>query len=178
MNIKINKNIPFYALCIIIFGILKWWFKYSSVNKLQFLLYPTNQLIKLITGSNPQYIINQGYLHAQYNILIEKSCSGFSFMCISFIMISFLVIQHIEKRTFKSLAIIGALFLAYFTTIFTNSSRILLSIIGQNMGNLYLPIRPHNLIHEVIGVLTYLISLVLIYFIFNLIIQKIKSNTL
>ena len=75
----LHKQIPFYLAAGIIFLLLKLGHSMADHNALQFLLWPTSKLVALMTGASSSYLPEGGYFHAQLNIVINKSCSGFNF---------------------------------------------------------------------------------------------------
>ena len=124
-----RNKIPYYLTSIVLFILLKAVYTLTITNDLYFLLKPTNTLVSLVTNSNANYAPNTGFYHTNLNIVIDKSCSGFNFWMICFIMLTFLSIRYINKTTFKFLTIPVILIVSYFITIFVNASRILFSIL-------------------------------------------------
>lgn len=78
-------------------------------------------------------------------------------------MLTFLFLKYADKTFFKYLTIPFALIVSYFLTIFVNASRIFVSIIIQQQANNFLSDRPHLILHEIVGVITNLTFLILIY---------------
>jgi exosortase K len=87
-------------------------------------------------------------------------------------MLAFLFLKYADKLIFTFSSIPIALFISYFLTIFVNASRIFVSIIMQKEANYLLPNRPHLILHEIVGVITNLTFLILIY-IFS---EKLLTN--
>jgi exosortase K len=140
------------------------------------LIAPTNYLIELITSSPAQYAAESGYFHKELNIVIEKSCSGFNFWILCFIMLAFLALNYCSSYKQKILVLPTALFISYILTIFANSSRIILSILGQNAANDFIHPRPHLILHNVIGTFVYLFFLIISYLVLNYILKKKLHN--
>jgi len=161
--VQINKNIPYYLIAGGIFILLKFGFTLADNDHLIFLLKPTDTLVGLLTNSQSVYFADCGYYHTELNILINKSCSGFNFWILSFFVFTYLATKYIEKPLLKTLAIPTALVGAYLLTIFVNTSRILASIIVQNLTKNILTNQQH-LVHEIVGIITNLSFLVLAYF--------------
>ena len=162
-TVQTNKNIPYYLTTVALFILLKFGYTLADNENLIFLLKPTNRIVGLLTDSHPVYFSDTGYYHGNLNILIEKSCSGFNFLLLCFCMLTFLFLKYAKKAFFKFLCIPAALLAAYFFTIFVNASRIFVSIIMQQQANNFLPNRPHLILHEIVGVITNLTFLILIY---------------
>lgn len=169
---KTNKNIPFYLTTIGLFILLKYWYSIANNYNLIFLLKPTDKIVGLLTGSHSVYFSDKGYYHDSLNILIEKSCSGFNFLLLCFCMLTFLFLKYADKTIFKSLSILFTLIVSYLFTIFVNGSRIFVSIIIQQRANNFLPDRPHLILHEIVGVITNLTFLILIY----IVSEKLLTN--
>ena len=158
-----NKNIPFYLTTIGLFILLKFGYTLADNDSLILLLKPTDKIVGLLTGSHSVYFSDKGYYHDNLNILIEKSCSGFNFLLLCFCMLTFLFLKYANKTIFKFLSIPVALITSYFLTIFVNASRIFASIIMQQQANNIFSDRPHLILHEIVGVITNLTFLILIY---------------
>ena len=167
-----NRNIPYYLTTIVLFILLKFSYTLSDNDNLIFLLKPTAKIVGLLTGSHSVYFFDKGYYHASLNILIEKSCSGSNFMLLCFCMLTFLFLKYADKTFFKSLTIPASLVISYLLTIFVNASRIFVSIIMQQQVNNFLPRSPHLILHEIVGVITNLTFLILIY----ILLEKFLTN--
>jgi len=129
---KTNHFLPddwgYPALAIALFLLFKGAYSFAQVEHLHFLLYPTSQSVAAFTGTTDSFLSGEGYYNAPLNILINKSCSGFNFWVISFLMGYCLL----EKEGYSSLrnllAIPISLILTYLFTILVNTTRILFSI--------------------------------------------------
>lgn len=167
-----SKNIPYYLTAVGLFILLKFGFTLADHNSLTFLLKPTDKLVGLLTGSQSVYISDNGYFHEHLNIIIDKSCSGFNFWILCYLLITYMTVKHFDKSIHKFLTIPTALFVAYVLTIFVNTSRIFASIIVQVQADKFLPARPHLILHEIVGIITNLTFLILAY----LLIEKYLIN--
>lgn len=173
-----SKNIPYYLIAIGLFVLFKFGFTYANNDNLLFLLKPTDKLVGLLTGSNSIYISDKGFFYNQLNIVIDKSCAGFNFWVLTFLMLTFLGLKYFDSNIKKLLAIPLALIGAYFLTIFVNTSRIFASIVIQNQMSDFLENQKH-IIHETIGIVTNLTFLILTYFIIDrILIKKIHNAEL
>ena len=150
-------------MAIVLFVILKFCYTLADNNSMLFLLKPTNISVSLLTGSQSVYSADDGYYHKALNILIDKSCSGFNFWLLSFLLFTLLLRKYNNKTALKILVIPMSLLCAYLLTIFANSSRIYASIIVQYHTESIFSGRQH-LIHEAVGIITNLSFLVLAYF--------------
>lgn len=176
MTVQTSKNIPFYLTTIGIFILFKFGYKIANNDNLIFLLNPTNKIVELLTGSHSVYFSDKGFYHDNLKILIEKSCSGFNFMLLCFGMLAFLFLKYVDKTFLKYLTIPFAFIVSYLLTIFVNASRIFVSIIMQQQANHFLPKRPHLILHELIGVITNLSFLIIIYIVSEKILTLINNN--
>ena len=158
-----NKNITYYFITAGLFILLKLWFTIAGNNDLMFLLEPTDRFVGLITGSNSVYFSDSGYYHDKLNILIDKSCSGFNFWILGFVVFTYLALKYFDKPLHKVLTIPAALLCAYVLTIFVNASRIYASVIVQTQTINIMPEQQH-IVHEAVGIIIYLSFLVLAYY--------------
>lgn len=157
-----NRNIQYYLIALGLFILLKFAYTIADNNNLTFLLKPTDELVGLLTGSQSVYLSESGYIHERLNIIIDKSCSGFNFWILSYLLFAYVTLKHIDENFRKILVIPTTLIGAYLLTIFVNTSRIFASIIVQTQSKKIFPNHQH-IIHETIGILTYLTFLILSY---------------
>lgn len=170
----IKKDIIYIGVCFVIFACLRFAFSFLDTEMMQFLLMPTNKLIEVIVGSNGEYIDGVGYFHSQLNIVINKSCSGYNFWLIGFLMASFVLIKS-QKINFL-LTIPLALVISYMVTLLANVSRIAGYILLMK-GKLPQYIDPNDTwLHQMEGIFVYLSFLILFFLTLNYTITKIKEN--
>ena len=144
--------------------LLKYLFTMAENDSLFFLLNPTNKFIEILTNSESIYLASCGYYHEQLNIIIDKSCSGYNFWLICFVMLTYLFLKYSDKNMRKLLSIPIALSFSYFLTIFVNTSRIFASIIIQKQTK-SIQENWQPIIHESIGIITNLTFLIITYYI-------------
>ncbi|WP_299679207.1 exosortase K [uncultured Dokdonia sp.] len=170
-----NKNIPYYIIAFILFIVLKVGYRYATVEDLDFLLNPTHKIISLVTGLQSTYAHDSGYYYEQLNIVIDKSCAGYNFWLLSFLMFIFLLLKHtttnFQKINVLWISIIGA----YLLTIGVNSARIFTSISIQRQDISILQIDP-SITHQAIGISTNLTFLVLTYLLIERVLTHKKSD--
>ncbi|MFY7672063.1 exosortase K [Tenacibaculum sp. MEBiC06402] len=157
-----NKNIPYYLTAVGLFILLKFGFTLADNNDLTFLLKPTDKLVGLLTGSHSIYLSDSGYFHEHLNIVIDKSCSGFNFWILCFLLFTYLTVKHFDKTLSKTLTIPTTLIGAYLLTIFVNTSRVFASIVVETQTKRIL-LNQQHIIHEAIGIITNLTFLILAY---------------
>ncbi len=172
---QIKKNTPYYLTAVGLFLLLKFGFTLSDNNDLTFLLKPTDKLVGFLTGSQSVYISESGYFHEQLNIIIDKSCSGFNFWILTFLLFTYLTVQYFDKTLSKIWAIPIALIGAYLLTIFVNTSRIFASIVVQTRTKSIF-LNQQHIIHEAIGVITNLTFLILAYILIDKILTYKRNH--
>ena len=138
-TVKTVENTAYYVTAALIFVLLRVGFSLANDNDLAFLLTPTDKLVGLLTGSHSVFIENAGYFHERLNIIIGKSCSGFNFLVLSFLVFAWLAVKYFNKPLRKFLNIPIAFVSACLLAVFVNVSRILASIALQNRINFFFP---------------------------------------
>lgn len=159
---RTKTNIIYLLIVAAVFLLLKFGYTIADNNDLYFLLKPTDKLVGLLTGSHSIYLSDKGYFHEQLNIIIDKSCSGFNFWVLCFLVFTYLTTSYPHKTITKTLSIPTALAAAYIFTILVNTSRIFASIVVQTQTKNIFPNNQH-IIHETIGIITNLTFLILAY---------------
>lgn len=167
---KINKHIPFYLLAFGIFIFLKFVFSFAETQDMMFLLYPTTVVIELFTGTRSIFQID-GYFFESLHIIIDKSCSGYNYWLLCFLMLTFLTIPFATSTIRRFFTLLTCFLCAYLITLIVNSSRIAASIFLQKFHFAQGPI-----MHEAIGISTNLTFLILIYLITERILVKQTTN--
>lgn len=171
-----NKNIPYYLTTVGLFVLLKFWFTSADNNDLIFLLKPTDKLVGLLTGSHSVYLSDSGYYHEKLNILIEKSCSGFNFWVLCFLLFTYLALKYFDKPFHKIIIIPITLVSAYLLSILVNTARIFVSVVVQHQAGHFLPDRPHLILHEAVGIVTNLTFLILAYYLIEKLLIYKRNN--
>ncbi|NJN77181.1 MAG: exosortase K [Saprospiraceae bacterium] len=151
-----QNQLPYYGFIIAVFVISKLIYKNLGNQELLVFIAPVSNFVSLFINSTVSFTIENGYYLSPLNILIDKSCSGFNFWLISFVVIGFTVVTHVEVQKTKIILLISALFAAYLLTIIANTSRII-SILKMN--DLF-PIldKEYDWIHTAQGTFVYLFS--------------------
>ncbi|MDR3265942.1 MAG: exosortase K [Tannerella sp.] len=171
-----KNNAPYYLTAITLFLLLKFGFTFAGNDNLAFLLKPVDKLVCLITGSSSVYFPDRGYFHDQLQIVIDKSCSGFNFWLICFLMLTFLLLKQAGKPVQKGRILPLALAGAYVFTIFVNTSRIIAAVVIQNQAIHFLPAKIYLILHQSVGIVVYLTFLILIYFLIEKYLNKRQSH--
>ena len=156
-----SKNIPFYALAVTLFLFFKLLYISANAENILFLLSPTNMFISMFSNSTGVFIKNAGYYHQDLNILIEKSCAGFNFFILSFILSYTLSLQYTNKWKTKLILLPACLLISWLLTIGVNVARISTAILFN--AHLLSNSAKSATMHEIQGTFIYLFFLLLFY---------------
>lgn len=155
---------------IVIYLILINIFNNSLKNEdLKFLLYPIQFIVSLSTGIPFKYYSEYGYVQIDGLIRINNSCSGFIFFNV-LISIGYvtLYLKGLASSGFKKIFAIFIIVpvLSYLMIIIANTSRIILGIKLQlfSLNNSWFP---NHFIHEIFGVMYFLIFSIIFYLIIH-----------
>ena len=159
---KYNKNIPYYLIVAGFFIFLKFLYSHATTDEIIYLLQPTNFIIELISNSESQYLPSQGYYNSHLNILIDKSCSGFNFLMLCYLMLVFSIVSKLQNNLSKVIVLPLLLLSSYLLTIFINSSRIMISIFIRELGFSDFIIN-ESWLHQLEGTFVYLFFLIIVY---------------
>ncbi len=160
MNIK--KNHLYYVIVLGAYLVFKVLYTKAAITNLIFLLKPTNKILEMVLNSKAQFLIDKGYYYDHLNIVINKSCSGFNFWMLCFMMLTFLTLKSVQKHSYKIMSIPLIFLLTYLLTLFVNTSRILFSIVFQKIQINYVGVE-YDWLHQAEGIFIYLSFLILIY---------------
>ncbi len=168
---KLPKNTTYYLMAFVLFVLLKFLYASANTNDLYFLLNPLNTVIGFVLDSSSIYYSDIGFFHKTLKITIDKSCSGFNFL-----LLSFLITYCSSLKVFKSnvLKIIGlpiTFIVSYIFTLMVNASRILSAIFIEKQTNLN-----YSWLHEAEGIFIYVSFLILLYFVINHIQRNILKH--
>ncbi|NRB47421.1 MAG: exosortase K [Saprospiraceae bacterium] len=161
-NIHFPQAWHFPLLAFLLFLLLKAAYSMAEVQHLTFLLAPSSEIVATFTGTGNTFIPDQGYFNESLNILINKSCSGFNFWSICFLM-SYCLLAKPNSSWFRNLILLPlVLGAAYLFTILVNSTRILFSIFLHSADAQLLAVdSPWS--HQAEGVFIYLSYLIIAY---------------
>ena len=168
---KLSKHSTYYLTGIILFIGLKLMYSNANNNQVFILLKPLDKIVGFILDSHSVYNNDIGFFHEKLNITIDKSCSGFNFLMLSFILLYFSLLKSLKSHFFKISAILVAIFFAYSFTLFVNASRILTAIFIEKNTDLN-----YAWLHEAEGVFIYLSFLITLYISINYVQNKIINT--
>lgn len=150
----------FYLAGALLLFLTKYYYSRAEVGALDWILAPTARWAGFLGGITFQYDPDLGYVSHHFRFIIARSCSGVQFMIVVFaaLLFSFLHRMTTEKRRYQWFLISAVI--AFSSTVFINGIRIVLAV--------YLPfvysgrLSPERL-HSMIGIVTYLIGLMVLY---------------
>ncbi|MEP5340521.1 MAG: exosortase K [Algibacter sp.] len=159
---KHSKNTIYYATALIAFVISKFTYAFANNDMITFLTKPTNRVVSFITNRTPIYNSEIGFYYQNLNITIDKSCSGFNFWMLLFLLLFFSTLKIIESDRIKMLLFPVTLLISYLLTLFVNTSRILISLFIEKNTSLN-----YHWLHQAEGVFIYLSFLIIFYISLN-----------
>ncbi|RDC58297.1 exosortase K [Pedobacter chinensis] len=171
---KITNNIILLGIGILIFMMLKMAYTFLSTEQLLFVLAPTNFLVSLMLGTKSAYVHGYGYFYHDLNITIEKACSGYNFMLLSFTMMYYLGAKYFKNRWSIWFILSVSTIFSWALTLFVNTSRIVSSVIINK--SLFSAKSYNSVFHQVEGTFIYLFFLVLMYKILDQLLKKHAKN--
>jgi exosortase K len=157
----LNKNIPFYSFLLISFLIFKFWYSNATTNELLFLLAPTDFLLSIFSSGKHQYVQNVGFYDEGLNIVIEKSCSGFNFFLLSFVVCAVVALPYFNNWKHKIALLCSTAIISWALTIGVNVARISTAILLKQ--HLRLESSFASQFHELQGTFIYLFCLLFFY---------------
>ncbi len=158
-----TKQHQFFLLAAgILFIGLKLVYRQAALPDLWLFLQPISHLVALATSSASVFIPGEGYVNNHLAIVIDKSCAGFNFFALCFVMLAFSSYRSISQGYQTLLFLPALLLLSYLFTLFVNTTRILFSVF-LHQPKLNLLASPPPWLHEAEGAFVYLSFLILIY---------------
>lgn len=165
-----TSDLPYYGMMMLVFIAAKLVEPYLGHQALQGLLAPVSHSVAVFTGSPIAFFAESGYHLPMLSIVIDKSCSGFNFLLIAFIVIGLSFSFQAKKSFLESLKMIFfSMMLSYLLTILANTSRII-SIIKMNQ--LFPVLEQYEWVHAAQGTFVYLLFLVGFYLLLDRILNS------
>lgn len=166
-----RQNIYYYVAVVLVVVLLKLGFASVKDDGPALLLSPLAAVIELFTGTKATFHPGTGYYYDQINIIISKSCSGFNFICLSFLLLCFLSLKHITNERKRILVIPVVLTISYAIALIVNTSRILVAVFVNTQITSFSHTPPAWL-HVAEGTFIYLFFLIVIYLLTELLFTK------
>ncbi len=170
-----KRDIIYYIVAGAVFVLLKLVYRHLETADLTFLLAPTTKIVELMTGFKAEFLAKDGFYFASLNVVINKSCSSFNFMLISFLAFAYVSVRETLTLLQKSLALVGSMLLAYLLAVVSNSIRIYTAIKLLPLSQTFSP-DYEGITHEAIGIITNLTLLLLAYFLVERLLQKKQTR--
>ena len=133
---------------------VKLFYSTSSVNDLRWILAPTTWVVELITGEHFWFESYAGYMNADRSFLIADSCSGMNFLITAFLMLGVMRLRKGLSVNVSWSFIPAIIAVAYFTTIFANTVRIIVAMRLHRMSPEMIWVNPEQL-HRLEGIFIY-----------------------
>ncbi|HEX7755398.1 MAG TPA: exosortase K [Niabella sp.] len=168
-----------YRICIAgaaAFVCLKLFYKLSTTDDLYFLLGPVSWVIKMITGYAAMYVPGKGFFFRADRIIINKSCSGFSFMLICLTLTVLLLVKYSRNEVLFLKRLVTGIGISYLFTLLVNSARILTLLWIKKTAFCTSRIAAGPL-HELLGAFIYLLYLTTAYLISDHYLRKKYENS-
>lgn len=169
------KSLFLFITVVLTYVVLKFLFKGVGTDEILFLLKPVNNIFEMLTGSPSIYLKGEGYFHPQLDIIINKSCAGYNFWLLCFMMLTFLLLQKVKRSQIFVVSIPLLLIFSYLITIVVNVSRMVFIIKFKGIAQ-KIEIIEGDLLHEMQGAFVYLFFLVVIYLSADAIIQNFNNR--
>lgn len=166
-----SKNTFYHLFAFTFFIGSKFAYSFANNDMVSFLTRPTNTIISFITNKASTYNSESGFYYASLNIVIDKSCSGFNFWMLLFLLLFFSILKFTKSKEIKVLLLPATLLVSYLLTLFVNTSRILVSLFIEKNTSL-----DYNWLHQAEGVFIYLSFLILFYISLNYLQTKFINN--
>ncbi len=157
-----KSGLVYFLMLLAIFVYLKYWHSLVGTAELYFLLWPVSFLLELTTNAPASYDSEFGFVFEGLGIVLDRSCSGFNFLLICFLMLGFSVLPQWIDGASRVLMIPLLLLFAYLACVVANFSRVMLL--------LKLPVSWElrwEWLHAGIGAGVYLSTLMLIFLFFT-----------
>jgi len=171
---QLTRNL-FYVFFIVAFLVLKYFHKFSTTEDLLFLLKPINQIIEFFLGAQSLTLDDGAFLFPELEVIIDKSCSGFNFFILSFLMIAANGMKYFNAFIHKIGFIMFAVCAGYLLSILVTSARIITSILIEYKLQDIFSIDA-KLAHQSIGILTNISFLIIIYLVLDHLLNKLTTH--
>jgi exosortase K len=171
-----GKKITYLIICLLLLCGVCLAFRMQQHEVQGLLIRPVVQVVSILSGSTAACTQDNSYFFSSLNITIDVSCAGSNFLMLCFLLISALMFKQSASRYYFMFPLIS-LITAALSTPLVNTLRILAATAIQHLSNLFLPPRPHYLIHQTTGILVNLMVLYLIYYFVSHSIKHLHTKT-
>ena len=162
------------VLVLAVFCVAKLSWSEPEPEEVLFILTPTDFIVSFLFSSSSHFEPGIGFVHNKLDIIINGFCAGHNFLLILFLCACFAIFQRIQNVRRRWLFILGAALLSYLITQLMNTFRIAASMAyPKSIADGFIS---EETLHELIGVMVYLISLITIYQCLQILLTKITST--
>lgn len=163
----LKSNFIFYLTGLAVLLEIKYFYSRAGCEDLIWILKPTAAWAGILSGFSFEWDARAGYVNHTLRFIIAPSCSGVSFMSITFAMLFFSSLHHRRTRLGKCCQLPASLAISWLFTILVNGIRIVLSmILPPFLSGLlsYGGWLTERKLHTVIGTVVYFTALFLLHF--------------
>ncbi len=157
-----KKNFSFILLVVLIFLAGKYFYSLSTLDDVLFLVKPTTILVEGLLGVPSTFMANEGFYFSQYQIIINRSCSGFNLALIIFLMFTVIIYRRGYPLGLKMALLPMALLSGFASTVLINGFRIFSLTVLKKWEYTY-PILQTHIFHEGMSILINLCYLITLY---------------
>lgn len=169
-----NRRLILFALGSIAYlFVIQLIFKSLKTNDLLFILAPSAKLVSFFGGYAMEWSDLSGFQIVGKNIRIEKSCSGFVYLGMLYLLLTYSFGKNWNYYKTKIQWVIFSIPLAFLFVVGVNAARIITGI-GIETFSLQNTWFPNKLFHEFIGIIYFLFGMSAVY----LLLDKPKLNLL
>ncbi len=167
-----------YVFSVSVVLVLRFLYSYTDNESLSFLLLPTVLGISILSGYPAYTTPDHAFHFSHFNVLIERSCSGYNFWLCAYLVACLACIPYLKASKIKSyLYLFCLLFVAYGLTIWANVSRIQCAILARQHLQHQLDWLSPEALHQFVGAFCYLFLLALFYAVLILWLKRTKKRS-
>jgi len=168
-----HENLAVYAATLLLIITVKLFYANAEAEDLQWILYPTTQLVHAFLNTHFYFDAGNGYVAVDAPVIIGSGCAGLNFYVIALAMCVFSFVHHFKRH--KWWFLVTAMGLIYLLTIVANVSRIIAAMLLLELGAPS-KIAPADTLHTIQGTIFYFTYLVMFYFALQTAIHKRDQN--
>jgi exosortase K len=153
------ENGVFYVAALFAALAVKYYYSLADAEHLGWILAPVARMVTMLSGMNFEWDLHSGFVNHSHSVVIAPACAGVNFLIICFATIFFTFVSRMKGIGAKCFWFGVSVITAYMVTVFTNTMRIIISIIlyeAPIYGGWVTPGR----LHQLAGIFTYILVLV------------------
>ena len=166
-----NRNAIIAWIIAGLFIVLKLWLLQSNPEFFVFLITPVKTFVELQSGADSIFLDGCSYYFPDLQIVIDKSCSGANFLILSFLLLFYHILMLCQNYWLRIVILPLIMGLAYLFTITVNTSRIVISILLNEVFH-----GTASWFHEFQGAFIYLSFFILLFLLTKFLENKIIQH--